>query len=128
MTKPQSIGCICSILFGSCFATLCPAREFGPEWRKIMSPNTGRFEYHKEIKVSVVHFGGNVANYEVALESDRLQIVEMDDNQGFFVESPSYGRFEVKKNRDGSATWYRIRFSKVQYYDYNGDGVLDVMV
>jgi hypothetical protein len=103
------------------------AREFGPEWTKVANDEE-RAVHHKRLEVPVVHFGGNVANYDVKLESDRLQIVEIDDNQGYWVENLQYGRFEVHKKADRTAAWYCIRFIGVQYYDLNGDGVLDAMV
>jgi hypothetical protein len=79
-------------------------------------------------KVPVVHYGGNVANYNVKLEADVLNIAEYDDNLGFSIRSPRYGAWEVHKDPDGSPAWHVIHFPRVHYWDLDGDGIFDWML
>jgi hypothetical protein len=97
------------------------AREFGPEWTR--APDG----YRKELKVPVVNFGFGATNYDVRLESDGFNIAELDDNKGFSIRSPKYGHFELRKKPDGTLASYWVHFPEVQYWDLNGDGILDLM-
>jgi hypothetical protein len=123
--------CFLLVAIGCCavhFSGICGGREYGPEWTPIRDSNGKVIEYHKQVNVPVVHFPyGAVANYDVQLEWNRLHITEIDRNKGFSIRSAKYGYFEVSKNPDGASAWHLIRFPKVQYWDLNGDGVLDVM-
>jgi hypothetical protein len=116
------------LLSGVGLVSLSTGREFGPEWTKVKIPGADYSVYRKEINVPVLNYGrGGGSGYKIQLESDLVDIVEHDDNKGFYLESAQYGHFEVRRNADGTPAWHLIRFPKVAYYDLNGDGVFDVM-
>src|SRR5438132_1104937 len=98
------------------------AREFGPEWTK------DGLTYRRIVSIPVAHLAaGNVSGYELKMDYDTLHISEVDDNAGFSIERRPCEEFEVRKNRDGSVSEYRIVLGDVRYYDLNGDGFIDSM-
>jgi hypothetical protein len=103
-----------------------PRESFGPEWTKVQIPNTQMTEYRKELKVPVDQPGGDVTNYSVQLERDRLHIGEFDDNRGFFVSWHEDARVEIRRRRDGTPAWHQVQFPSARYFDLNGDGIFDL--
>ncbi len=107
-----------------------PAYKFGPEWKL---NKDGDIYYKKmEIPVGRRNNGAEWAWYTVEMEKNTVQITEYDDNRGVTISAApkgdlgaQYGELQVHKDDKGKAREITIRLSKNNYFDLDGDGVID---
>ena len=105
-------------------------RTFGPEWKKVTFPNTGTVEYQRSIEVKVTHPPAEGAShYTVPLENGTLNILEEDGNRGLELRVDNkqgyQGGVGFGTDEGGKPSSYWVRFGHMEYYDFNGDGILD---
>jgi hypothetical protein len=111
-------------------------RSFGPEWKKTHSQSEwakAGFDYERTVNVTFHHSSGNVAGFQLPLESgDTVWGYEVDGDSGSNVEIRSrqgvpYGGFEVTKGPNGKPESFTVSVGPNRYYDLDADGVFDAM-